>query len=358
MSVAPLQFLLLVFAGWVNRRQVDILAYLQEENRVLREQLGDRHLRFGDAQRRRLAAKGRAIGRRALEQLAGLVTPDTILRWYRELIAKKYDGTAQREGYRPGTTAPLQRLVVRFATENPSWGYTRIRGALRNLGHELGRNTIKRILAEHGLEPAPKRGKAMLWKTFLRAHFGVIAATDFFAVEVLTLRGLVRYVVLFVIDLESRRVHIAGLVRHPHDAWIQQIARNLTDSVDGFLRGKRYLIHDRDPLFTAAFRAILEAAGLECLKLPPRSPNLNAIAERFVLSLKSECLNKIVPLGERHLRLAISEFVEHYHRERNHQGLDNRLITAPANDNADPARPIVRRERLGGLLSYYYRAVA
>ena len=167
MSVAPLQFLLLVFAGWVNRRQVDILEYLQEENRVLREQLGDRHLRFSDAQRRRLAAKGRAIGRRALEQLAGLVTPDTILRWYRELIARKYDGTAQREGYRPGTAAPLQRLVVRFATENPSWGYTRIRGALRNLGHELGRNTIKRILAEHGLEPAPKRGKAMPWKTFL-----------------------------------------------------------------------------------------------------------------------------------------------------------------------------------------------
>ena len=161
------------------------------------------------------------------------MTPDTILRWYRELVAKKYDGTARRGCRGPGTAASLQRLVVQFATENPRWGYTRIRGALRNLGHEVGRNTIKRILAEHGLEPAPKRGKAMPWKTFLRAHFGVIAATDFFSVEVLTLGGLVRYVVWFVIDLESRRVHIAGLVRHPHDAWIQQIARNLTDSVDG-----------------------------------------------------------------------------------------------------------------------------
>ena len=201
----------------------------------------------------------------------------------------------------------------------------------------------------------------MPWKTFLRAHFGVIAATDFFSVEVLTLGGLVRYVVWFVIDLESRRVHIAGLVRQPHDAWIQQIARNLTDSVDGFLRGKRYLIHDRDPLFTAAFRATLSAAGVTCLKLPPRSPNLNSVAERFVLSLKSECLDKLVPLGERHLRLAISEFIEHYHLERNHQGLDNRLITAvavPANENADPTAPIARRERLGGLLSYYYRATA
>lgn len=149
MSVAPLQFLLLVFAGWVNRRQVDILEYLQEENRVLREQLGDRRLRFSDAQRRRLAAKGRAIGRRALEQLAGLATPDTILRWYRELVAKKYDGTARRRCRGPGTAASLQRLVVQFATENLRRGYTRIRGALGNLGHELGRNTIKRILAEH-----------------------------------------------------------------------------------------------------------------------------------------------------------------------------------------------------------------
>jgi transposase InsO family protein len=361
MSVAPLQFLLLVFAGWVNRHQCDIVAYLQEENRVLREQLGDRRLRFTDAQRRRLALKGQILGRRVLEQLAGLVTPDTILRWYRELIAKKYNGTAQRGGSRPGTADFLQRLVVRFATENPSWGYTRIRGALRNLGHELGRNTIKRILAEHGLEPAPKRGKTMPWKTFLKAHFGVIAATDLFSVEVLTLGGLVRYVVWFVIDLESRRVHIAGLSRNPHDGWIQQIARNLTDSVDGFLRGKRYLVHDRDPLFTQAFRAILGAAGIECLKLPPQSPNLNSVAERFVLTIKKECLNKLVPIGERHLRVAISEFVEHYHSERNHQGLDNALINpiaTPANDNAEPSVPVERRERLGGLLNYYCRLAA
>jgi putative transposase len=156
-------------------------------------------------------------------------------------------------------------------------------------------------------------------------------------------------------------VHIAGLVWYPHDARIQQIARNLADNVDGFLRGKRYLIHDRDPLFTEAFRATLGATGIRCLKLPPQSPNLNAVAERFVLSIKSECLDKLVSLGERHLRIAISEFVEHYHLERNHQGRDNRLITrvsVPANDNAESLAPITRRERLGGILSYYYRAAA
>jgi putative transposase len=199
----------------------------------------------------------------------------------------------------------------------------------------------------------------MPWRTFLKAHFGVIAATDFFTVEVLTLGGLVRYVVWFVIDLDSRRVHIAGLARYTHDAWIQQIARNLADSVDGVLRGKRYPIHDRDPLFTEAFRAVLGTAGIRCIKLPPQSPN--SVAERSVLSIKSECLDKLVPLRERHLRLAISEFVEHYHLERNHQGLDNQLITAvaaPANDNVDPAAPIARRERLGGILSYYYRRAA
>jgi hypothetical protein len=165
MSVAPLQFLLLVFAGWVNRRQREVVEYLQEENRILCEQIGDRRLRFTDAQRRRLAAKGRAIGRGALEQIGGLVAPDTILRWYRELIAKKYDGTSKRRRG-PDTASSLQRLVVQFATENPSWGYTRIRGALRNLGHEIGRNTIKRILAEHGLDPAPKRGKSAAFRAF------------------------------------------------------------------------------------------------------------------------------------------------------------------------------------------------
>jgi len=165
MSVAPLQFLLLVFAGWVNRRQLEIVEFLQEENRVLREQLGGRRLRFTDAQRRRLAAKGKALGRRVLNQLGGLVTPDTILRWYRELITNKYDGTARRRSARSGTAASLHGLVVQFATENPTWGYTRLRGALGNLGHELGRNTIKRILADHGLTPAPKRGKTMPWKT-------------------------------------------------------------------------------------------------------------------------------------------------------------------------------------------------
>jgi putative transposase len=189
MSVQPLQFLLLVFAGWVNRRQLEVIDYLKEENRVLREQLHGRRLRFTDEQRRRLAVRGKALGRRVLRDVTSLLTPDTILRWYRQLIAAKYDGTAERGAGRPRTAVPVQDLVVKFATENPGWGYTRLRGALGNLGHVIDRNTIKRILNEHGLQPAPERRKRMPWKTFIKAHLGAIAAMDFFTVEVLTLAG-------------------------------------------------------------------------------------------------------------------------------------------------------------------------
>ena len=357
MSGQPLQFLLLVFAGWVNRRQLEVIDYLKEENLILREQMGGRRLRFTDEQRRRLAVRGKALGRRVLIEISSLLTPDTILRWYRQLIAAKYDGTARRGPGRPPTALLVQELVVKFAKENPGWGYTRLRDALGNLGHLVDRNTIKRILHAHGLEPAPERSKRMPWKTFIKAHFGAIAAMDFFDVEVLSLAGLVHYSVLFVIDLKTRNVHIAGVVRQPHGAWMKQVARNLTDGVDGFLTGMRYVIHDRDPLFTRELRDLVRSAGVKCLKLPAHSPNLNAYAERFVLSIKSECLNKLVLLGEQHLRRAIGEFVEHYHLERNHQGLDHRLLTAHKAPRDDQA-PVVRRERLGGLLNYYHRRAA
>ncbi len=185
-----LQFLILLVSGWVNRRQQDAIEYLKAENRVLREQLGGRRLRLTNDQRRRLAVKGKALGRKLLVDVAGIVTPDTILRWYRALIAKKYDGSQRRGAGRPRTAQQIAELVVRIATENPRFGYTRIRDALGNRGIELGRSTVKRILAAHGIEPAPERGRRTPWKTVLRAHWDAIAAADFFTVEVLTLGGL------------------------------------------------------------------------------------------------------------------------------------------------------------------------
>jgi putative transposase len=297
MNALPLQFLLVLFAGWVNRHQCYVIDYLEEENRILREQLGPKRLLFSDQQRRRLAAKAKLIGRKGLFNMRTLVTPDTLLRWYRTLIANKYDGTITRRPDRPKTAAELEQLIVRIARKNSSWGYTRIRGALYNLGHDIGRNTIKRILFDNGIDPAPLRHRGTPWATFLKAHWGAIAATDFFSVEVLTRSSLVRYLVLFIIKLDSRRIEVAGIAPDPGGHWMKQIARNLIDVEDGALTSTQYLIHDRDPLFTSAFREILRSSGVNTVKLAARSPNLNADAEQFVRSIKSECLSHIIPLG-------------------------------------------------------------
>ena len=190
MTALQLQLLMMFLAGWVNRSQQDVIEYLQTENRVLREQLGDGRLLLTDGQRRRLARRAKAIGRKGLFEISTLVTPDTLLRWYRRLIARKYDGSETRRPGRPKTAAEIGKLILRMAQENPGWGYTRIRGALRNVGHEIGRNTIKRILNENGIDPAPLR--KMPWKTFLKAHWGAIAATDFFSVGSAHPGGLVQ----------------------------------------------------------------------------------------------------------------------------------------------------------------------
>ena len=245
-------------------------------------------------------------------------------------------------------------LIVRMAHDNPTWGYLRIKGALKNLGHTVARTTIANILARHGIEPAPERKTT--WKEFLKAHFDVLAATDFLTVEVWQPTGLVRFYVLFVIDLATRHVHIAGISSGPNGNWMAQIARNLTGCCDGFLLHKRYLIHDRDPLFTKQFRDILEAADVESIRLPPKSPNLNSFAERFVLSIKSECLNRMIFFSEAQLRCAMKEYLAHYHLERNHQGVGNKLLKGRAAANSDKA--IVCHQRLGGMLKYYSREAA
>jgi putative transposase len=197
-SSAPLQFLIFLVASWLARQQGEAIEYLRAENRVLRSRLGAKRLRLTDAERRLLAEKGKPLGRKRLAEVASLASPETILRWYREKVAAKYDGSRARRGAgRPRSPNERVRQLLTMARENPSWGYTRLRGALKNLGLDLGRSTIARILKEHGIEPAPLRGKTMPWKTFLKAHWGATAAADFFSVEVLTVGGFVRYLVLF-----------------------------------------------------------------------------------------------------------------------------------------------------------------
>ena len=281
-------------ASWITKEQAEAISYLKEENRVLREHIAGKRLRFTDSERRRLAVKAKALGRSRLREICPIVTPDTLLRWHRQLVARKYDGTRTRRVGQPPVRAEIKDLVVRMAKDNPTWGYTRIQGALSNLGYTVGRTTIARVLKEHGVEPAPKRG--MSWAAFLQAHWDVIAAADLFTVEVWMKRTLVRYHVLFAIELATRRVEVLGIIPEPDGTWMEQVARNATDAFSGFLKGKQYIILDRDPRYTKAFRDILKAAGVEVLRLPPRSPNRNAYTERFVRSIKEACQPQWPPL--------------------------------------------------------------
>jgi len=341
---------LMVLTGWLERRERETIVYLIEENRLLRRQLVNRRLRLTDDDRRRLAVCAHRLGRHVLREIATIVTPDTLLRWHRQLIARKWT-YAHAAVDRRQVLADIRRLAVRMAEENPTWGYTRIQGALKNLGHRVGRSTIARILKAHGLSPVPHRPTS--WQTFLQSRWGAIAGADFFTTEVWTWRGLVTYYTVFVIDLASRRVRILGSTPYPDDLFMRQVVRQATAAdVRPFVAD--VWICDRDRKWSRDVRRVLQDAGIRVVTTPERAPNANAYAERFVRSIKEECLDRIVPLGERHFRRSVDEFVEHYHCERNHQGLDNRLIAGASPTPA--ARRVRRRPRLGGLLNFYERA--
>jgi putative transposase len=249
-------------------------------------------------------------------------------------------------------------LIVRMAQEHRSWGYDRIVGALANLGLTVSDQTVGNVLKRHGIAPAPERKTTTTWKECIRTHMDVLVATDFFTAEVWTLGGLVTYYVLFFIHLGSRQVHVAGVTPHPNEAWMVQMARNVTMEEWGFLAPGQYLIHDRDGTYCPAFQQILDAAGVKRVPLPPRSPNLNAYAERWVRSVKEEALSRMILFGEASLRHVLNEYVDHYHQERNHQGKGNVLLFPSSRPAGGDDGPMRCRERLGGLLKYYERKAA
>ncbi len=356
-NLIALDFLLVAVAGLVNEHQLQVSEYLLEENRILREMLGEKRLRFTDEQRRRLAVKAKLLGRALLNQVATIVTPETLLRWHRRLIPMKWDYSSKRGPGRPRIAETIRRLVVQFALENPWWGYTKIQGALAHIGHDISRETIASILRENGIEPAPERSKKTTWKAFLKAHWATIAAADFFTVEVWTWRGLVTLYVLFFMDLATRRVYLGGITTNPDTTWMMQVAKSVTDPFDGFLLGKRYLIIDRDSKYCDAFVHLLKGAGVKMVRLPAKSPNLNAHAERFVRTIKEECTDRLIFFGDRSLYRAVVQFLEFYNRERFHQGMDNELLT-PLNSVGTTDGELVCRERLGGMLKYYSRQAA
>jgi len=351
--------MMVAIAGWMNRQQQEAISYLRTENRILREKLGHKRILLNVSQKRRLAAAAARLPRHLLREVGTLFSPDTLLKWHRWLIARKYDGSDRRG--KPGPAPTKQRmirdLVLRMAEENPNWGYGRINGELRKLGYDVHWQTVRRVMLDLGLLPDPDKPYKTTWKTFLASHWESIAATDFFTVEAWTKAGLTRFLVLFVIDLATRRVEIAGIHHTPAEAQMLQWARNLSDPEDGFLTGKRFLIHDRDPLFTKKFRQTLKASGVRCLRMPKWSPNLNSYCESWVRAAKREVVNKMIFFGERHLRHVIEQYVEHHNKERPHKGLGHRRPIEP--DVPPPQHGPVRcRKRLGGLLRSYYREAA
>ena len=314
----PWQLFFMILASWVNREQQKVIEFYQAQLAAMTKALGKKRLLLSDDERRLLAVKGKSLGRKALMELTTIVTPDTILRWHRKLVAQKWDHSDKwnRVG-RPRIRQVIVDLILRFAKENPSWGYDRIQGALANVGYHISDQTVGNVLKKHGIEPAPDRKRQTTWKTFLKSHWDVLAAIDFTTVEVWTTGGLVTYYLLFVMDLATRRVHLAACTPSLGDVFMAQIARNLTDPFEGFVRDKQYVLMDRDANLSSTFRRILKQADVEPVRLPPRSPNLNCHVERFHLSLKSECLDRMVFFGERLLRNACTEVLAHYHHERN-----------------------------------------
>jgi hypothetical protein len=249
--------LLAYITGSVDQELLLRHEYLVTENRILRQQIKGR-VHLTDAERRSLAEIGKQLGKKALEEVAHLVKPDTILGWHRTLVAQKFDGSHQRKAPgRPMIDQELAALIVRMAKENRAWGYDRIVGALANLGLTVSAQTVGNVLKRHGIPPAPERKTTTTWKEFIRTHLDVLVATDFFTAEVWTLGGLVTYYVLFLIQLGTREVHVAGVTPYPNQAWMMQTARNLTMEEWGFLGPGQYLIHDRDGKYCPAFQQMV-----------------------------------------------------------------------------------------------------
>jgi hypothetical protein len=350
--------LLAYISGSVDEELLLRNEYLVAENRILCGQIKGR-IQLSDAERQTLAEIGKKLGKQALEEVANIVKPDTLLRWNRKLAADKFDGSDQRKSPgRPRIDKELEYLVIEMAKNNRSWGYDRIAGALAALGYDTSDQTVGNILKRRGIPPAPERRKTTTWKAFIRTHMDVLWATDFFTTEVWTLGGLVTYYILFFSHLETRQVHIAGVTAHPNETWMQQMARNLTMDEWGVLKPGQYLIHDRDTKFCAAFKQTLDNASVKRVPLPPRSPWLNACAERWIQSVKTEVLSRMILFGERSLRHVLFKYVAHHHTERPHQGKGNVILFPLAQVEPNSDTHIACRERLGGLLNYYHHKVA
>jgi putative transposase len=328
------------------------LLVLRHENQVLRRQVTGR-LRWDHADRIWLTALSRLVNRRRWPDVFP-VTPATILRWHRDLVARKWDYTSRRRPGRPSTGTSVKTLIIQMARENPAWGHRRIQGELARLGYAVAASTVWEILHAAGIGPAPRRA-GPTWRQFLTAQAHAITACDFLIVETALLKRL--YVLVFI-EHGTRRLHLAGVTSHPTGAWTVQQARNLAIDLGDHLGMQRFLIHDRDPLFTTAFGEVFTSEGLRIITTLPKTPRMNAICERVIGTLRRELLDRTLILGERHLALLLREYLRHYNAHRPHQSRQQR----PPDMEAQSAQEVVdlqsvrRKPVVAGVINEYHHA--
>jgi putative transposase len=329
------------------------LLVLQHENTVLRRQIG--RVRYEPGDRLRLAALSRLVQRSRWGEVFA-VTPATLLAWHRRLVARKWDYTSRRGPGRPSTAAAIRELVIRIATDNPTWGHRRVQGELARLGHPIAASTVWQILHDAGIDPAPRRA-GPTWKQFLTTQALSIIAADFVHVDTVLLR---RLYALIVIEHGTRRAHLAGVTAHPDGAWTTQAARNLLMALGQRAATVKFLIRDRAGQFTSSFDAVFTAAGIRIMARPPQAPRANAICERLIGTLRRELLDRLLIVNERHLRQVLAEYLQHYNAARPHRALGQ---FTPAQADTQPPEPVnladyrIRKRRvLGGLTHEYYIA--
>jgi len=297
------------------------------------------------------AMTGRSL--RPLRDLVRIVRPETVLRWHRELVRRKWTFTRRNTGGRPRTAAEIEQLVVRFARENTDWGYGKIQGELLKLGCDISDETIANILERHGIPPAPERGHSLSWRHLMNHYKEQVLACDFFIVESLFLQTIY---VLFFIEVGTRRVHLAGCTSHPNGTWVTQQARQVVYDLAEQDSAMRFLIRDNDRKYSTAFDTVFHAEGIDIIRTPYRAPNANAFAERWVRTVRAECLNKLLIVNQAHLRRLLREYIDYYNTARPHQGLDQQS-PVPYQTTPGSGR-VLRSDVLDGLVHAYYREAA
>lgn len=353
-----LVFVLSKVSKWMNQVQKNQIKYLETENQILREQLGKKRIILTVKQKIKLSKIAKKVGRKHLFQINILFKPDTILGWYHDYVKSKWNTSGQKPKKigRPSTKEEIENLVVRMARENSRWGYTTIRDRIWDLGFNVSRTTVANILNRYGIEPSPVRKYELSWKDFIKTHKEVLVAGDFFTVDILKKFNLMRFYVLFFIHVSTREVKIAGITEYPTNNFMVQMSRNMTDPFDGFFLNKSLIILDNDILFTKQFKQMIRDFGMKFVKIPRKSPNLNAYAERFIRSIREECLNHLLLPNEKSLRHALREYEKYYNHERTHQGINGEKIKPYVKDKGTQSSKIIRVGRLGNMLNHYYKS--